>query len=117
MRAVLGPDAAFVVLGDLNAPPDAEGPRYGPDGAAAIAQLLGHPAIQDPPQLTGRPTATFGPRGTRADYLLPSVALKVLDGGVVWPDSLTDRIAAQRVASASDHRMVWLDLALPLTRR
>jgi endonuclease/exonuclease/phosphatase family metal-dependent hydrolase len=108
--------AAFVILGDLNAPPDADGPRYGPGGAPAIAQLLSHPRIQDPPPIAGRPTASFGETPTRADYVLPSVRLTVRDGGVVWPAADADSAAARQAAAASDHRMVWLDLALPLGR-
>ena len=106
--------AAFVILGDLNAPPDQEGPRYGPGGAPAIAQLLDHPLVHDPAQLTGRVTASFGSRGTRADYLLPWTGLTVLDGAVVWPDSVADPGLAEVARAASDHRLVWLDLALPL---
>jgi endonuclease/exonuclease/phosphatase family metal-dependent hydrolase len=101
---------AFVILGDLNAPPDQTESHYG-DGPA-IAQLLGDRRIQDPPQITGRPTAFFR-AGTRADYVLPSTAIRVLDGGVVWPDSTSDPAGAARAARASDHRLVWLDLALP----
>lgn len=105
---------AFVILGDLNAPPDQAESSY--DGVAAITQLLRDPRIQDPPQLTGRPTADFR-GGTRVDYVLPSAGLRVLDGGVVWPDSTAEAAGAALAALASDHRMVWVDLALPLRRR
>jgi endonuclease/exonuclease/phosphatase family metal-dependent hydrolase len=101
---------AFVILGDLNAPPDQVESHYG-DGPA-ISQLLGDSRIQDPAQVTGRPTAFFR-AGTRADYVLPSTAIRVLDGGVVWPDSTTDPAGEARAGRASDHRLVWLDLALP----
>ena len=106
-----GSSQPFVILGDLNAPPDQDDVGFA--GGAAIAQLLGDPRIQDPPSITGRPTAFFQ-RGTRADYVLPSAALRVLDGAVVWPDSASDPAGAARAALASDHRLVWLDLALPL---
>ena len=105
---------AFVILGDLNAPPDQTESHYG-DGPA-ISQLLGDPRIQDPSQITGRPTAFFR-AGTRADYVLPSAAIRVLDGAVVWPDPASDSVGAARAAIASDHRLVWLDLALPLSGR
>jgi hypothetical protein len=110
----LGADRAFVILGDLNAPPDQEESHYG--NGPAIRQLLDDPRIQDPPQVTGRPTAFFQ-RGTRADYVLPAASLRVLDGAVVWPDSTVDAAGAARAALASDHRLVWLDLALPLRTR
>lgn len=104
----------FVILGDLNAPPEQTESRY--NGGPAIRQLLGDPRVQDPPPLTGRPTASFN-NGTRADYVLPSRWLRVLDGGVVWPDSTTDAAGAALATLASDHRLVWIDLALPLRRR
>ncbi len=110
----LGADRAFVILGDLNASPDQIDSHYG--NGPAIRQLLDDPRIQDPPQLTGRPTASFQ-RGTRVDYVLPNAALRVLDGAVVWPDSTNDAAGAARATTASDHRLVWLDLALPLTTR
>lgn len=110
----LGADRAFVILGDLNAPPDQVDSHYG--NGPAIRQLLDDARIQDPPQVTGRPTAFFQ-RGTRADYVLPSASLRVLDGAVVWPDSTRDPEGAARATTASDHRLVWLDLALPLTTR
>jgi endonuclease/exonuclease/phosphatase family metal-dependent hydrolase len=116
-RGVTGGLAAgrsFVILGDLNAPPDQPDSQYG--NGPAIRQLLDDARIQDPPQVTGRPTAFFN-RGTRADYVLPAASLRVLDGGVVWPDSTTDAAGAARAATASDHRLVWLDLALPFARR
>ena len=110
VRGGLREGAAFVIAGDLNAPPDQVDSNY--DGRPAIMQLLDDPRIQDPPQVTGRPTAFFN-RGTRADYVLPAAWLTVRDGAVVWPDSLQDAAGAARAALASDHRLVWLDLARP----
>ena len=101
---------AFVILGDLNAAPDQVESQY--DNGPAIMQLLRNPRIQDPPQLTGRPTASFR-GGARADYVLPAAGLRVLDGGVVWPDSTRDAAGAARAATASDHRLVWIDLGVP----
>jgi endonuclease/exonuclease/phosphatase family metal-dependent hydrolase len=106
--------ASFVILGDLNAPPEQVESRY--DGEPAIGQLLRDPRIADPPQVTGKPTAFFT-FATRADYVLPASTLRVRDGGVVWPDSTVDAAGAARAARASDHRLVWLDLAVPFPRR
>ncbi len=102
---------AFVILGDLNAAPDATESWY--DGQPAIRQLLAHARVRDVPQHTGRPTAQFS-GDTRVDYVLPAAELVVRDGGVAWPDSTLDPVGAARAATASDHRLVWLDLALPL---
>ena len=47
----------------------------------------------------------------RVDYVLPSADLKVMDAGVFWPAPNSDlRDAAQ---SASRHRLVWVDVAVP----
>lgn len=107
----LAAGAAFVILGDLNAPPDQEPPHHA--GGPAIRQLLDDPRLQDPPGHQGRPTAYFN-RAARPDYVLPSRELTILDSGVFWPDSTTDPAGAALAAAASDHRLVWVDLRLPL---
>ena len=57
-------------------------------------------------------TADFDDRRTgnlRLDYLLPSANLDVRDCGVFWPAAaLIDFDPGE----ASDHRLVWLDIAL-----
>lgn len=120
----LAPDARFVIAGDLNADPaDGEG---SPD---AIRQLLAHPRVDATvvPRSAGAVelaadyalprdgdvsshTGDFGPKaGTlRLDYLLPSRGLRVRDSGVFWPISGS---ADAEITRASDHRLVWLDLA------
>ena len=118
--------APFVVAGDLNADPLRYEISF--QGQTAIGQLLEHPAIQDPGTLlrsggargasaAGEPidamnTAAFL-GGRRVDYLLPDRRLEALAGGVYWPDPATDPAGAARAALASDHRLVWLDLAGP----
>lgn len=120
-------DAAFVVLGDLNADPS--------DGGSfnqAIGQLLSHPRINAsaPPSSLGAveaaeaqgqanlkqegdsrfDTADFSDRqvgNLRVDYVLPSANLRVLDGQVVWPRKNEPLF---KEVQCSDHRMVWLDL-------
>ena len=125
-RGGLENDARFVILGDMNADPV--------DGSSrdqAIRQLLDHPAVQDPQprgagggaqaaardggaNLTQRAdpdhdTSDFGPRvgNLRVDYALPSRQLKVLGSGVFWP---ADGTPGADWVSASDHRLVWVDI-------
>jgi endonuclease/exonuclease/phosphatase family metal-dependent hydrolase len=122
----LAPDARFVLAGDLNADPvDGDGVP------GAIAQLLQHPrvdaslvpgssgAAQRAAQYdlarrgdTHHHTGDFGPRaGTlRLDYVLPSRGFALRGGGVFWPVSPPEHVAW---AEASDHHLVWIDLADP----
>lgn len=127
-------DAAFVVLGDLNADPaDGDGRRE------VIIRLLGHPRVQDPePRSAGGvaaaerqggantrhagdpalDTADFrdvpGPGNLRVDYVLPSADLAVVGAGVFWPtpDDPLHRLIGEDGRAASDHRLVWVDLRL-----
>jgi endonuclease/exonuclease/phosphatase family metal-dependent hydrolase len=123
---------AFVLLGDLNCDPaDGDGRRE------AIAALLGHPRVQDPaPRSAGGDEASKrqfgsnarhlgdpaldtgdfddapgkGPGNLRIDYVLPSRSLRVVRAGVFWPAS---REPGAALVDASDHRLVWVDLAQP----
>lgn len=131
----LSGDAAFVVAGDLNADPvDGDGRQ------AAIRALLSHPRIQDPvPASPGAaeagmteqrdkagaaerhtadwPTSPGKPGNLRVDYVLPSAGLTVLGSGVFWPERRDPRHALVgrrgRDLASSDHRLVWVDIALP----
>lgn len=128
----LKPGESFVILGDQNADP-----LDGDSVAAAIDQLLDHPRITDPlptsegaveasvlqggANLTHRgdpafDTADFNdnpaPGNLRADYVLPSKDLRVLDAGVFWPvqaDPLSELTGVFPFPS-SDHRAVWVDV-------
>jgi hypothetical protein len=128
---------AFVILGDLNADP------HDGDSVPGTMQMLLEnrhvnasfvPASQgavEASQLQGRKneqhrgeprfdTADFAdtdpsPGNLRVDYVLPSKQLGVIGGGVFWPvasDPLHRLVEMNPVAS-SDHRMVWLDVAIP----
>ena len=127
-------DAAFVILGDLNADPF-DGDRHGD----AINRLLGHPRVLENPTPgsdggreagersdadhahTGDPandTAAWGPGrpgNLRVDYVLPGAGrhgaggVRVVDAGVFWPSD--DEPGAEAV-KRSDHRLVWVDLEL-----
>lgn len=115
-RGGLAQDAPFVLVGDLNADPLTEGATHG-----AIARLLAHPRVHDPvPRTEGTPppaeidypgddrtrTSAYG----RIDYALPSRSLQVAATGVhLPPDGDPARTAAE---TASDHFLVWVDVAL-----
>jgi hypothetical protein len=119
------PEASLVVLGNLNADPhDGAGLREG------IAALLAHPRLQDPrPASVGSAAAATadqrgdpsldtadwreddGPGNLRVDYVLPSAELEVTGAGVFWP--APGEPLAKAAASASDHRLVWVDIRLP----
>lgn len=120
----------FVVAGDLNADPA--------DGAArraALAALLADPALQDPrPESDGGAEAAGrdgganadhlgdpaldtsdwrdepGPGNLRVDYVLPSADLRITGSGVFWP---APDAPGGKASQASDHRLVWVDVALP----
>ncbi len=124
--------AKFVIAGDQNSDP-----LDGDSIPGAIQQLLDHrridatfvpasegaveqSALQGGANLTHRSdprfdTADFAdgaPGNLRADYVLPSRQLDVVDGGVFWPLS-TDplfRLIGVFPFPTSDHKPVWLDL-------
>jgi endonuclease/exonuclease/phosphatase family metal-dependent hydrolase len=133
-RGVLGglpAGAPFVIGGDLNADP------HDGDAAPAIAQLLENPRVLRAPAPRsaggaeaarrqggvnashgGDPAADTsdfddqrGPGNLRLDYLLPSVGLEVAGSAVWWPAEIDPDYGA---TSASDHRLVWIDLRCPL---
>lgn len=123
--------APFVLLGDANLDPvDGDGLPE------ALLALLAHPRLVDPePRSAGAPetaardggantrhrgdpaldTADWPdgegrPGNLRVDYVLPSSDWQVLGAGVWWP---AEGPEAEEAATASRHRMVWVDVALP----
>ncbi len=120
-------NARFVIAGDQNADP-----VDGDSATGAISQLLAHPRVDasvvprseggieasarsgganatqrgDPAHDTGE----FGERvgNMRIDYVLPSRGISVRDARVHWPRS--DEPGHDDVL-ASDHRLVWIDIA------
>ncbi|MDK2973032.1 MAG: hypothetical protein PWP23_2787 [Candidatus Sumerlaeota bacterium] len=123
-RGGLKSGAPFIIAGDLNASPNSDPIAT---GEVAITQLLEHPMIADPGDLlssTGalrgnvagppayfeRATASWR-EGFRVDYLLPGTNVRVVDGGVFWPSEAEDPEGAALADKASDHRLVWLDIA------
>lgn len=108
----------FVLLGNLNTDP-----RDGVGDHAAIAALLGHPALTDPrPESAGaeaeagaldrgapeRDTARLGEISLRLDYALPSRDLIPRGAGVFWP--APGAPGAAEVAAGPAHRLVFIDV-------
>lgn len=117
LDGMFGPasDSRFVVAGDANNDPeDGEGLK------SAINRLLNDPRLQDPePSSQGSEDASGDPFDTvdwrdpvpgnlRVSYVLPSVDWTVANTGVYWPAAGTP--AAKIAATASRHRLVWVDL-------
>ncbi len=112
-------DALVIIMGDLNSDPAGGDGRPG-----AIQTLLSHPRLQDPlPRSegnrerksngTGDPshdTARFRHGNMRVDYVLPSRDLRLLKSGVFWPSPASQDF---KLISASDHRMVWVEVEIP----
>ena len=122
----LATDARFVIAGDLN-----NDPADGNGDNSAIVELIEHPRVLRMPspasegarelgaayaergiQRIGNPahaTGDFGPRtgSLRLDYVLPSAGMELLGNGVYWPAN--GQPGADK-ASASDHRLVWVDV-------
>jgi hypothetical protein len=132
----LRPGARFVIAGDLNSDP-----CDGDSVPGAMQQLLDHPLVVDPlpssegaveqTLLQGRAnlehcnppeydTADFNPAGPgnlRVDYVLPRKGLRVVDSGVFWPTTdweHFDRLIGTFPFPVTDHRMVHIDIRLPI---
>ncbi|WP_299298442.1 endonuclease/exonuclease/phosphatase family protein [uncultured Tateyamaria sp.] len=104
------PPGPFVIAGDANLDP-VDGSGIKP----AIRSLLSSPLVQDvsPRGQAGTDTVDWRdpmPGDLRVDYVLPSSHWRVLDSGVMWP--APDDPLAETVATASRHRLVWVDLTL-----
>ncbi|MFO0336500.1 MAG: endonuclease/exonuclease/phosphatase family protein [Pseudomonadota bacterium] len=137
-RGALGAQP-FVIAGDLNADPN-----DGNSTGGAIQRLLAHPRVQgafaprsaggaEQSRLQGRingehrgdpaaDTADFndgGPGNLRVDYVVPSVDLPIVGGGVFWPRSAEPLfgLVGTHPFPVSDHRLVWVDVRIGTPRR
>jgi hypothetical protein len=130
-RGGLGRGERFVILGDQNSDPLDGGSLPG-----SIDQLLLHRLVQDPlpsaegaaeasalqgganarhRSLPGYDTADFEDQSAgnlRADYVLPSKNLALLDAGVFWPRVGTpgSELTGIFPFPSSDHRLVYADV-------
>ncbi len=108
-------DRSFAILGDLNADPRSDNAFY--DGRQSIDLLLDDDRIRDTADVCASegseyPQATAGfAGGVRADYILTSSEIEVVDGGVFWPSAASDAEGNRLAEEASDHRLVWVDIA------
>jgi len=130
----LRPGSRFVIAGDQNSDP-----LDGDSIPGSIQQLIEHPlvntkvtpesagavqasALQGGANLTHRSdprfdTADFSdtaPGNLRADYVLPRKNLRIVGSGVFWPRTTDPFFYLTGVFPfpSSDHRAVWIDVAL-----
>ncbi|WP_245551592.1 endonuclease/exonuclease/phosphatase family protein [Gilvimarinus chinensis] len=108
----------FVIVGDLNSS-TVEGDGH----KGAISALLESDRVTDPKPAShgGAEARANNPHsryhtagwGMRADYVLPSSNLRVLNAGVYWPaQNEPDASLVVNRAASSDHRLVWVDIEL-----
>jgi endonuclease/exonuclease/phosphatase family metal-dependent hydrolase len=107
----------FIIMGDLNA-----SPNEGNAMREGIRGLLNHEKVNDDFTPSSKGGEKLSPNNTyakyhtafwklRADYVLPSIDLDVMDYGVFWPveGEPLHELMLDREAS-SDHRMVWVKI-------
>jgi endonuclease/exonuclease/phosphatase family metal-dependent hydrolase len=110
----LDSDASYVLLGDMNAGPgdrplDPATEYFVENDDFTTRRLPTSPGGAQ----RGNPyaTATFG-GGSKVDWALPSSDLSLRASSVVWPSENADkRGLGSDVDAASDHRLVWADVA------
>lgn len=118
--ALAAPRTSFVLLGQPNLDPhDGDGNR------ASLRALLASPLLQDPAPRGRSGHTDRGAQGDpeldtwvskngwglRLDMILPSADLHVTGAGVLWP-APPDPLNAV-LATASDHRPVWVTIDVP----
>lgn len=131
----LEPGASFVIAGDENSDPldgDSipgstqqllDNPRINAkvtpssEGAVEAAELQGganDTHLSDPAYDTAD-FSDFAPGNLRADYVLPSKDLRIVDSGVFWPaiGEPGSELTGVYPFPSSDHRPVWIDVWVP----
>ena len=138
-RGGLPPGARFVIAGDLNADPvDGDSvpgaaqqvlelPRVDTsvtpesEGAVEASERQGGANLdhQGDPQFDTADFADTDPGNLRVDYVLPSRPLRIVDAGVFWPRSEDPlfRLVGDFPFPSSDHRLAWIEVAVPSGRR
>jgi Endonuclease/Exonuclease/phosphatase family len=128
----LQPGARFVIAGDQNSDP-----FDGDSIPGAVQQLLDHPRVNDrnaptsdgaveaatsqgganlthrsDPRFDTADFADSAPGNLRADYVLPSKHLRIVDSAVFWPPSGQpgSELTGVFPFPSSDHRLVWVDI-------
>ena len=128
----LSVSASFVILGDLNSDPkDGSGLSQGiidllnskrvvsnftpaSEGATEASKTQGKANLKH----KGNPANDTGdfndnePGNLRIDFVLPSANCKVHSGGVFWPTTAQLQGIDPKLADASDHHLVWVDVEL-----
>lgn len=126
---------SFVIAGDLNADPN-----DGDSSGDPIGKLLAHPRVNTSitPSSAGAEAAAARQGGrngshtgdhahdtadfndntvgnVRVDYVLPSVELELRAAGIFWPlpDDPRFALVGDFPFPVSDHRLVWVDVAVP----
>jgi endonuclease/exonuclease/phosphatase family metal-dependent hydrolase len=109
----LDDEASCVLMGDMNAGPGDEESLEAANEFLLDNEDFGGQPLPTSPGGTdaGGETATFDD-GLTIDYVLPSPNLDVEASDVVWPAAATDDELLTDVEAASDHRLVWADLAI-----
>jgi hypothetical protein len=124
--------ARFVIAGDQNSDP-----LDGDSVPGAIQQLLDHPRVNDrdaptsegaveaataqgganlthrsDPRFDTADFADSAPGNLRADYVLPSKHLRIIDSAVFWPAAGEpgSELTGVFPFPSSDHRLVWVDV-------
>jgi hypothetical protein len=87
------------------------------EGAVDAAERQGGANLthRGDPALDTADFADSAPGNLRVDYVLPSRPLRIVDAAVFWPiaEDPLFRLVGDFPFPSSDHRLVWIDVAVP----